>query len=86
MLEVKIENGKNRITGSGNLVEIMAEVQMVIASVHTQLKRANPMFAIVFREMMKLSVNDPDSPLWEEVEGAGVAIVKDKKQGDPHEK
>ncbi len=87
MLEVKIEKDSVKVNASGDIREITSQLMAVITGIHTQLKHANPVLAAAFRAVVTKTVVAPDSPLWNDSEHhTGVAIIKDKKQGDSHEK
>lgn len=71
------------IVAQGSIIEIMADVGMIIASIHTQLKRSDPAVAWAYRHSLINLLTDPDTPLWRDdpnAEGVMVTIPKFKEE------
>ena len=66
---LKVDIGEHRgdthcsVLAQGTLIEIIADVGQVIAGVHMQLKRSNPVMARIYRRKMVELLTDPDTPL-----------------------
>ena len=87
---LKVDIGEHRggdthcsILAQGTLIEITADVGQVIAGVHMQLKRSNPVMARIYRRKMIELLTDPDTPLWNvdpNAEGVMITIPKFKEE------
>lgn len=87
MLKVDIDKhggGRNaRIEVQGGLLEIMAEIGLVIGSIHTQFKNADPAAARAYRHSLINLLTDPDTPLWNDIpnaDGVMITIPKYKEE------
>lgn len=83
MLEVKTRHDKggvNTCTASGDILEISADVAVVIHGIYTQLSHSDPMLAQFFRRNLQKLINDANSPMWDSSATLeGVCIIQPKK-------
>lgn len=80
MLEVKCGHGKGVIcTASGDIVEISADVALVINGIYSQLAHSDPVLAQIFRYNLTKLINDPQNPVWNtSAPGDGMCIIQPK--------
>lgn len=64
MLKFEHWEGVTGLQTKGSLVEVMADIGLLIALVHGELKRTNAAAAGEFRRAMQAGFSD-DSPVWE---------------------
>lgn len=83
MLEVKIDHGRGGVTtctASGDILEISADVAVVISGVYSQLMHSDPAIAQFFRYNMRKLISEPNSPVWDpSATSVGVCIIQSKK-------
>lgn len=71
------ENEKVTIEAEGNVGELLNDTAILVNAVYTQLKNADPVSALMFRQGLKGMVDDPGSPLWQAMDGqVGIIFPK----------
>ena len=58
------ENTQQDIVAAGSVQEILTDVALLIGSIYTQFKNADPMTATLFRTGIVNMAQDPDGPMW----------------------
>ena len=67
-------------TASGDILEISADVAVVISGVYSQLMHSDPAIAQFFRYNMRKLISEPNSPVWDpSTTSEGVCIIQPKK-------
>lgn len=75
-----IRGGDNTCTASGDILEISADVAVVIHGIYTQLSHSDPILAQFFRHNLQKLINDANSPMWDSSATLeGVCIIQPKK-------
>ena len=77
---VMTRGGGNTCTASGDILEISADVAIVIHGIYTQLSHSDPMLAQIFRCSLQKLISDANSPMWDpSTTLEGVCIIQPKK-------
>lgn len=88
MIKAKIENGTVSCSACGSVVEISADISVLIGSIHANyIKAGETEVAELFMRMVGLALTRPDSPVWgclDGAEGVTMCIPLDAaaRQGD----
>ena len=83
MLEIKVGRSKggaaSTCTASGDIIEISADVALVINGIYSQLSHSDPMLAQIFRYNLTKLIIDPQNPVWNTAApGDGMCIIQPK--------
>ena len=83
MLKAKIQKGERAtIEATGSTMEIMADILVLINSIHTQFQSADPGTAAAFRLGLSESLSDPNSSVWKAHDGQTGIIFHKPEQED----
>lgn len=74
------ENKQQVITATGSIEEMMADTAILINSIYTQLKNADPATALQFRTGMISMICDTQGPIWKPMDGqTGIVFQRPKE-------
>lgn len=80
MLRASIQGNKGaEIIANGSVVEITVDVAVLIGSLYNQFLAADADVAEGFREALRQTVNNPNSPAWQPIDGPKGIIVPENQ-------
>lgn len=82
MLKATIQKGESSaIEATGSTMEIMADILVLINSIHTQFQSADPGTAAAFRLGLSEILADPNSSVWKAHDGqSGIILQKPDRE------
>ena len=86
MLEIKLKDGcVERMVATGNTLDLVAEVGVVVSTIHNAMRQSAPGSAELFRVGIQSVFSDGNSPVCTEwtVDAAGISeqVLKPGKEG-----
>ena len=81
MLDVKVSEHGCRITASGSVSEILADITVMINDLYGTMAKQDKVLSAVFRENLTRAVTDPESTAWTQTPfGTGFMVTMPGKQ------
>lgn len=80
MLSYKNENGNvKELAAGGSMGDLLAESAYLLTAVYGMLARGDKAAAEIFKVSMMMTVGDPESPVWKNIEPNCISIVQTGK-------
>lgn len=74
MIKANVSRERVSLAVNGTLEDILAESARMINAVYMTLLRGNPDVAEAYKAVIKRTVSDPESPIWQAYEQDGVVV------------
>ena len=73
--------GVNRVVASGDMIDIVGDVTLVLRTIHKQLNASGPEFGKAFKETIQKIAADDEGPFWTmPIDGVGFSMREPKKE------
>ena len=77
MLSYKNENGNvKELAAGGSMGDLLAESAYLLTAVYSMLARRDKAAAEIFKVSMMVAVEDPESPVWKNIEPDCLSIAQ----------